>query len=54
MVKEVVDSSAACEYPIEDYGNTVLTYGFIDLQLNGCGGVQFNENISIDTLETMY
>ncbi|OOF70707.1 N-acetylglucosamine-6-phosphate deacetylase [Rodentibacter caecimuris] len=30
-----------------------LTAGFIDLQLNGCGGVMFNEDISVKTLETM-
>lgn len=31
--------------------------GFIDLQLNGCGGVQFNEsldNLTIETLEIMH
>lgn len=31
--------------------------GFIDLQLNGCGGVHFNEsldNLSIETIETMH
>lgn len=27
--------------------------GFIDLQLNGCGGVMFNDSISEQTLETM-
>lgn len=30
-----------------------LTAGFIDLQLNGCGGVMFNEQISVETLEIM-
>ena len=30
-----------------------LTAGFIDLQLNGCGGVMFNEDISVKTLEIM-
>lgn len=30
-----------------------LTAGFIDLQLNGCGGVMFNEDISVRTLEIM-
>ncbi|MEI6897756.1 MAG: N-acetylglucosamine-6-phosphate deacetylase [Psychromonas sp.] len=27
--------------------------GFIDLQLNGCGGVMFNDNVSEQTLEVM-
>lgn len=39
---------------IEDYGNTVISAGFIDLQLNGCGGVLFNDSISFETLETMH
>ncbi|OBW95074.1 N-acetylglucosamine-6-phosphate deacetylase [Gallibacterium salpingitidis] len=30
-----------------------LTAGFIDLQLNGCGGVMFNDNCSVETLEIM-
>lgn len=33
----------------EDY----ITPGFIDLQLNGCGGVLFNNDISRETLKTM-
>lgn len=28
--------------------------GFIDLQLNGCGGVMFNDAITVKTLETMH
>jgi N-acetylglucosamine-6-phosphate deacetylase len=31
-----------------------ISPGFIDLQLNGCGGVMFNNDISVDTLRTMH
>jgi len=37
-----------------DLGGQHLCPGFIDLQLNGCGGVNFNDAISIETLETMH
>lgn len=30
-----------------------LCAGFIDLQLNGCGGVMFNDDTSVETLEIM-
>lgn len=30
-----------------------LSAGFIDLQLNGCGGVMFNDDCSVETLEIM-
>jgi N-acetylglucosamine-6-phosphate deacetylase len=39
-----------------DLNGAILSAGFIDLQLNGCGGVQFNdtpEAISLNTLVTM-
>lgn len=36
-----------------DLNGANLTAGFIDLQLNGCGGVMFNEDITVKTLEIM-
>ncbi|MGX2985696.1 N-acetylglucosamine-6-phosphate deacetylase [Ursidibacter sp. B-7004-1] len=36
-----------------DLNGANLSAGFIDLQLNGCGGVMFNEDISVRTLEIM-
>lgn len=36
-----------------DLNGANLSAGFIDLQLNGCGGVMFNEEISVRTLEIM-
>ena len=48
-------SVADCPADIEKIGlaGVSLTAGFIDLQLNGCGGVLFNTDISVKTLEIM-
>jgi len=39
---------------LEDYDNCVISPGMLDLQLNGCGGVLFNADISLDALEIMH
>ncbi|MGB5856064.1 MAG: N-acetylglucosamine-6-phosphate deacetylase [Oceanisphaera sp.] len=42
------------EITCHDLGGALLSAGFIDLQLNGCGGVMFNGDISTTTLATMH
>lgn len=36
-----------------DLGGAILAPGFIDVQLNGCGGVQFNDTADAVTVETL-
>ena len=38
---------------VVDIEGMILSPGFIDLQINGCGGVLFNDDISRKTLEIM-
>lgn len=42
------------EIEIVDLAGAQVAPGFIDLQLNGCGGVMFNDAITAETLETMH
>ncbi|MCM2680998.1 N-acetylglucosamine-6-phosphate deacetylase [Echinimonas agarilytica] len=39
---------------IVDLNGEYLAAGYIDLQLNGCGGVMFNDDPTINTLRTMH
>lgn len=49
LPEEDVDATLPCI----DLEGQNLTAGFIDLQLNGCGGVMFNNDTSVRTLEIM-
>src|SRR5215469_14695655 len=48
------DFSAGADVDAIDLQNAYLAPGFIDLQLNGCGGVLFNDAITAETLEIMH
>ncbi|KAB0462979.1 N-acetylglucosamine-6-phosphate deacetylase [Vibrio kanaloae] len=54
-ITEVADMDTIDSLPFNviDAKNQLVNPGFIDLQLNGCGGVLFNTDISSDTLKTM-
>ena len=58
VIKKVLKENEITEeekegHEIYDINGMILSPGFIDLQLNGCGGVLFNDDISIRTLEIM-
>lgn len=48
-----LENKEAKKEEIVDLQGMVISPGFIDLQLNGCGGVLFNDDISQKTLEIM-
>jgi N-acetylglucosamine-6-phosphate deacetylase len=54
-IKDLIPlSKLETQVDIINCGAGVITPAFIDLQVNGCGGVLFNQNISLNTLETIY
>lgn len=54
VIQDIVDIKSVKTSEYKYLGDGIITPGFIDLQLNGCGGVLFNETIDTTTLETMH
>lgn len=46
--------SLPSEMNVVDLNGANLSPGFIDLQLNGCGGVMFNDEITAETIDIMH
>lgn len=53
VLEEKIDELYGGIKKIDAHGNYIVP-GFIDLQLNGCGGVLFNDAITLETLEIMH
>ncbi|MFC3022630.1 N-acetylglucosamine-6-phosphate deacetylase [Vibrio zhugei] len=55
IIHDIIPRHALPEtMPVIDVNGANISPGFIDLQLNGCGGVMFNDEISTATLHTMH
>ena len=54
IIQAVVELNTINKNECKYLGDGIIAPGFIDLQLNGCGGVLFNTTINKATLETMY
>ena len=52
MVGSITNIPTGC--PVHDLQGLNISPGFIDVQLNGCGGVLLNSAISEETLDTMH
>ncbi len=54
-ISSVISMNEACNLSLQtiDGNGALATSGFIDIQLNGCGGVLLNTDISLSTLATM-
>jgi N-acetylglucosamine-6-phosphate deacetylase len=54
-IVDIIPASAVGQrYPTVDLDGGQVAPGFIDLQLNGCGGVMFNDAIASATLDIMH
>ncbi len=54
LVGAVPTAHLASDVPQLDGQGWAVAPGFIDLQLNGCGGVMFNDAITANTLDTLH
>jgi len=52
-ITEVSSRSPVSDGPVHDLDGRLLAPGFIDLQVNGGGGVMFNDAPTVETLRTM-
>jgi N-acetylglucosamine-6-phosphate deacetylase len=53
-IESVSDLSLYSKKEIIDYGDAIISCGFVDLQLNGCGGILFNDDTSTKALAKMH